>query len=115
MIRRAAWAGFWSATVTGEKQTRAERHEGAKGSPPDLPALHSGAYLEAAWREIGMASIGFGLEPLRWSEIDAYARMTGEIEHAWEARVLRDMSIAYVRWRKLGEDALCMTPDEVSG
>lgn len=64
---------------------------------------------------MGAVSLGFGVEPLRWSEIDAYARLTGDITQPWEARTVRAMSEAYCRWRKLGEDALCMTPDEVNG
>lgn len=81
-------------------------------SPPPLPPLASGGYLYNAFREAGMVSMGFGQMPLTWAEIDAYARLTGEITTPFEARMLRAMSQAYLSGLRAGEDEFSIPPWE---
>ena len=61
---------------------------------------------------MGRATISMSLEPLRWSEIDAYGRSTGVLTEPWEMQAVRDMSVAYLDGLKRGENPLGKPPWE---
>ncbi len=48
--------------------------------------------------------------PLPWSEIAAFAAVTGAIAEPWEAQQLRAMSEAYVDGLRLGRDPVAVAP-----
>lgn len=73
-----------------------------------LPDVDGGEYVRDSFIALGMAGEG----ALSWQEIDAYARLTGEIGDPWEAHVIRAMSIAYLDGMRLGEDPLAIPPIE---
>lgn len=75
-----------------------------------MPMVDAGGYLVRAFQEIGRLSIGFSLAPLTWAEIDAYARLTGEIKEPFEAKIIRRMSEAYLEGFRAGEDEFSIPP-----
>jgi hypothetical protein len=51
-----------------------------------------------------------GEAPLGWSDLRAYIELT-ELDLApWEARALRDLSLAYMSARERGKDVLSIPP-----
>lgn len=73
----------------------------------DLPEVGDGAYLVTAFFALNSGAL------LPWAEIDAYARMTGVISEAWEAELMRAMSVAYLEGLRAGEDPLAYSPLEM--
>lgn len=59
-------------------------------------------------------SDGMGPRSADWLEIDAFARLTGQIEEPWEAEALHAMCAAYLEEIKGGEDPLRAAPVERS-
>lgn len=72
------------------------RRRSAEADPdPVLP--EELAYLWLVWRELNAArSCGMAANPISWTEIEAYQRVTGEPLSAWEARVIRTVDNAYM-------------------
>ena len=63
-----------------------------------------GAYLIEAIERLGwIEQSGMSIEPLRWTEIKAYADLTGDIAKRWEFNLIRDMSVAFIRGYKSEE------------
>lgn len=75
---------------------------------PPLPNVDGGEYMRDAFLALGMSRDGV----LSWQEIDAYARLTGDIGDPWEAHTIRAMSLAYLDGLRLGEDPLAIPPIE---
>jgi len=59
--------------------------------PPSIP--DGGQHIWRAFREISRArgGNGFGPNPLAWTEIDAWARLTGTLLEPWEVRAIREI------------------------
>lgn len=76
---------------------------------PDVP--ENGEYLWAWFQELssGRGNNGFGVLPLSWADMDAWARLTGNQPEPWETAILRSMDGAFLAvWheetgRKLSE------------
>lgn len=97
-------------------ESRLERYRASQNSLPPMPVIKAGQYLVEAFNELGRVSSGFSMIPLTWAEIDAYARLTGEITERFEARALRRMSVAYIEGYRLSEDEFSIPPwQPVSG
>ena len=61
--------------------------------------------------EIGLTgSNGMGPTPLSWGEIDAWTRQTGTELMPWEARLLRQLSTAYISEGRRAENESCVAP-----
>jgi hypothetical protein len=77
-----------------------------QGKPLPLKPLEECQYLLDAFLECGVSDVssGMGETPLTWREVWAYAQATRAISEPWEFRALIDMSRAFVRARKAGED-----------
>ena len=75
----------------GSEQSRLEMFEAEFPPPPE------GETLPEIWAELGhCASGGFGPRPLDWSEMQAFAAMSGVQLPPFAWRTLRSMSAAYV-------------------
>lgn len=88
----AAQWGWWLAVPDGYTKSRTEEHQCF-----DLPELPVGETLHYHWQEMGLCgSGGAGPVPLPWTEIDAYARLTGSRfpSEAW--KTIRLMSERFV-------------------
>ena len=76
---------------------------------PDVP--ENGEYLWAWFQELssGRGNNGFGVLPLSWADMAAWARLTGNLPEPWETAILRSMDGAFLAvWheetgRKLSE------------
>jgi len=88
----AALVGWMIVTPDGWKVSRAKE----MGLGDDaLPALSPAETLQDHWFNLGQAEAGSqGPMPLRWSEIEAYARIMGLRQY--ECETLRKMSDAFV-------------------
>lgn len=61
--------------------------------------------------EMGVTeAAGMGSAPLSWLTIDAWQRVTGVTLPAWEARLLRDLSVAYLTESRKAESENCPSP-----
>ena len=61
--------------------------------------------------EIGMTeAAGMGSAPLSWLTIDAWQRVTGVTIPAWEARLIRHLSIEYLTESRRAESENCPSP-----
>lgn len=68
-----------------------------KDIEPEWPEIDAGAHLIRYLLEVGPTMpAGMGAAPVSWAEIDAWMRRTGIRLVAWEARLLRDLSSAYL-------------------
>lgn len=74
---------------------------------PDCAALHIIEYLF----EVGptLAS-GMGNMPLTHCEINAWQNNKGILLNAWEAKMLRTLSIEYIHQTMLSKDIACKAP-----
>lgn len=63
---------------------------------PELPAPV--AYLWAIWNELHAArgSGAFAPNPINWTEIEAFSRVTDEPLEPWEARAIRAVDDVYI-------------------
>jgi hypothetical protein len=64
--------------------------------PPELP--DEVAYLWQFWLELhaGRSSGGFGVNPLSYSDIQAWSALTDEPLDPWEVRALRAVDTVYL-------------------
>lgn len=84
------------------------------GVPPPFLKVEEGGYLIEILSEAGpvkSSPLG-GAEPLDWADIDSYARLTSQDLEPWEARLIRSMSIAYVRGLNEGKSPFSIAPVE---
>lgn len=93
--------------------SRREKYNERLEVPPE-PEIEYGGYLIKALFEVGPFIHGQmgGEMPLSWAEIEAYANLTGEIEEAWEARLLIALSQQYIMGKKEGAKVLSISPLE---
>lgn len=83
--------------------------------PLGLPDISFGEYLLEAMFRLGPTRCnGMAVTPADWSDIDAFARLTGRISEPWEAEILHDMCQAYHDARQAGENPLAMSPVELA-
>lgn len=63
---------------------------------PDVP--ENGEYLWAWFQELssGRGNNGFGVLPLSWADMDAWARLTGNQPEPWETAILRNMDDTFL-------------------
>ena len=86
--------------------TRAKQHQDA-GRPVPFVQVHACAYLLEALIEAGpVKSDGMGNRvALDWHDIKAFADLTGAVTEAWEASMLRRMSMAFANGLQEGKNA----------
>jgi len=80
---------------TGAKISRAEQMKKKRISPkmPPNPMPH----LVQRLIEIGLTEpAGMGMAPISWQTLAAWSTMTGVTLSPWEARLLRNLSTAYL-------------------
>ena len=99
--------GYWHATPEGSKKSRGQEaiEDGLEPDMPDMAGLHR---LWQAWHDIGRTS---GLEPLPWSEVEAFGRISGL--NAQDQIALRHMSSAYLEGLSL-TSPLAIMPMELN-
>lgn len=97
--------GFLHAHPKTDKQT-APKPRISQFSKPPLPQITAGAYLRDAFLAVQVGEL------VPWSEIDAYTRLTGVLCEAWEAELIRSMSLEYLSGKRLGEDPFAYPPYE---
>lgn len=68
------------------------------GRPPDDPAPPEGAehVLRWFWALDSARSCGFAPNPISFSEIEAWAKLTGADPLPWEVRAIKAMDMAYL-------------------
>lgn len=80
------------------------------GITPQMPPI-SMPHIIARLTEIGMTeAVGMGVGPLSWVSIDAWKRGTGIRIPPWEARLIRQLSEAYLAEGRKAEDETCPPP-----
>ena len=91
--------------------TRAKQYQDA-GRPVPFVQVHACAYLLEALIEAGpVKSDGMGNRvALDWTDLKAYADMTGAVTEAWEASMLRRMSMAFANGLQEGKGAFSIAP-----
>jgi hypothetical protein len=84
---RGELEGDSSASKMIEVNRRARRLPRSEREPP-FP-LHD-AYLFSIFQELNASRShnGFGYNPLTYTEVDAYRRMTGTVLNAWQVKML---------------------------
>lgn len=61
--------------------------------------------------EMGITEAGgMGAVPLSWATIDAWQRVTGVTLPAWEARMIRQLSVEYLSETRKAESQFCPAP-----
>ena len=61
--------------------------------------------------EMGITeAAGMGVAPISWTTLDAWQRTTGVPLSAWEARLIRQLSLAYVAESRKAESETCPPP-----
>lgn len=86
----------------------------ANDEDPGFEPITVGAYLYEAWRDAGTCkrnAMG-GLVALEWLDVWAYAQASGEVSEPWEMRAILDMSEAFVRGMREGENPRSRDPRE---
>ena len=117
MINFAQWVGYLSAERKNSKGesvgTRLSEYEGFTHELP-LPFISVGHYLIQAFEDLGRCTvIGMSLAPVGWTEIQSYSEATGELTEPWEKRLVRAMSLEFVKWTKRGQDIFAKEPEEL--
>lgn len=103
-----------------EGSRRAKNADGAKisrldqmkkdGITPKMPP-NPAPHIIARLIEIGITeTTGMGPAPLTWREIDAWCRRTRVDLPPWEARVIRQLSLAYIAEGRRAENESCPPP-----
>jgi hypothetical protein len=83
------------------------KRDGVKPSMPPNPLPHTILRLV----EMGITeAAGMGAAPLSWITIDAWQRTTGVELAAWEARLIRKLSIEYLGESRRAESETCPPP-----
>lgn len=74
---------------------------------PPNPAPH----IIARLIELGITeSNGMGPVPISWCEMAEWQRLTGVALDPWEARLLRQLSVAYIAESRRAESEACPAP-----
>ena len=87
-------------------------HEAGIAVP--LPDVHAGRYLIEALMDVGPVKSDpmAGPSVVPWTEIAGYREAGGIISEPWECRAVRDMSAAFLRGLREGENPLSIMPIE---
>ncbi|GAA6162568.1 hypothetical protein NBRC116590_02720 [Pelagimonas sp. KU-00592-HH] len=110
---RARHLGFLHGKPKEWPKNRWDKCVSETGFPPRLPPIEAGEHVYNAFLELEkVASNGFGLMPISWTEIDAYARLTGEIRTPLEAQLVRNMSKAYIEGLEHAKNEFAREPWE---
>lgn len=81
--------------------------DGVTPAMPPNPAPH----IIARLIELGITeSNGMGPTVLSWREMAGWQRLTGVVLDAWEARLLRQLSTAYIAESRKAESDTCPPP-----
>lgn len=92
------------------RQTRLQTMEQA-GHDIQLPALGVARHLVAHLLDAGPIVLNAnGSAPLSWTDIDAWARITGVRLQTWEARGLRRLSLEYMTCAQRAQEPNCPPP-----
>jgi hypothetical protein len=118
-IRQMAWLHVTPKPPAGSKRAQAAvqvseisridkiRKDGGTPQMPPNPMPHIISRLV----EIGLTEPNAGgIGPISWQTIAAWQRMTGVVLPAWEARLLRRLSLAYVTESRIAEEETCPAP-----
>ncbi|WCT75038.1 hypothetical protein PQ455_07435 [Sphingomonas naphthae] len=100
-VRQVAWLTALPRhkLSTGEEIRQPARAEAYKtgGTEPPLPPKGDVAHVFDWFMELGQIEVtGMGRAALSWREIDAWASRTFTPMTAWEARLLRRLSVAFL-------------------
>lgn len=77
----------------------------------EMPDVGDFDYLWQAFIEMGpVQNTAMGSQAWDWSNVEAFARVTGLVDEAWELRLLRRMSASFLAERNSGERIFAMTP-----
>lgn len=115
MIKWARHAAWLNATpqskgaggkIVREDKTRLETLSAQGSQQVNMPPLDRLGYVADLASEIGIARAN----PVDWSEIEAYDRMTGCGLTPWEAKTIRKMSLAYVDQSIKSIEPHCLPP-----
>ena len=91
------------------KHSRIDRMKRAK-IPVALPRNPAPSII-ARLMEMGLTeAAGMGAAPLSWLTIDAWQRVTGVSLPAWEARLIRQLSVEYLAESRRAEVETCPPP-----
>lgn len=118
-MRALAWLNATPKPPAGSKRaknpdaapklTRAEQMK-ATGITPKMPRNPMPHIIERL-AEIGFSeAAGMGVGPLTWTTIASWTNLTGVQIAAWEARLFRHLSLAYVTESRRAEDENCPAP-----
>jgi hypothetical protein len=117
-VRQMAWLQAVPKPPEGSKRAKAVQQaqisridrmtkDGITAAMPSNPMPHVITRLI----EIGITeSTGMGPAPLSWSEIGAWQASTGVLLAPWEAKLLRQLSIAYLSETRRAESENCPPP-----
>jgi hypothetical protein len=100
--------GDSTASKMIEVNRRATRLPRSEREPP-FP-LHD-AYLFAIFQELNASrsSNGFGYNPLSYTEIDAYRRMTGQMLNPWQVKMLMRIDQIFLAASAKGQEVKAKT------
>ena len=92
-------------------ESRVKQYQDAGRTPPFVPVEACGYLMDALIEAGPVKSDGAGGRiALEWPDIDCYARRTGTVTEAWEASILRHMSIAFANGLQEGKNAFSIAP-----
>lgn len=98
-----------SAAAQVDKSSRLDKlkKDGVEPQMPPNPAPH----IVARLIDIGITeTTGMGPAPLSWGELSEWQRNTGVPLAPWEARLLRQLSLAYIAEGRRAESENCPPP-----
>ena len=84
-----------------KNKVRTNRYQRFEAKNPDaqelkLPELYGAEYLVNLLHEAGpVGSNGYGMEGLKWSEIDSWLSRTGLFLYPWQVILIKEMSEVY--------------------
>lgn len=102
-VRYLAWL---DSTPEKQKKTRRQAFGADSVEEPES----AGAWLVHLAQECGLTAIGsFGVEPISWADVAAWAESVGE-HGRWVRIMVRRLSMAYVEQYSKSSDPACPSP-----
>lgn len=114
-VRQQAWLNAVPEKLPHDKskepgKSRIQAMQEA-GERPEVPSVDGGEYLIGYLFEVGPTMAGgMGEAPLSHGELRAWQDNTGIELHAWEARMLRALSLDYLAQAQKSEKRDCKPP-----
>jgi hypothetical protein len=106
-----AWLNATPQDKAGKAQKTRIRVVMDSDVEPSYPPIFAFEYLISHLFEVGPTMAGsMGQSPLSHAEIRAWQDNTGERLTYWEARMLRNLSLAYMGESNAAEDQSCPAP-----